>query len=85
MLQHLDELRDSLYVLVARKHYLFFFGCVLNIVNEVNHFLAAEFDVVLLEEILHSISNLYAGVLSLFGSHQDSKGCAGNGTTEECA
>ena len=40
MLQYLDELRDSLYVLVARKHYLFFFGCVLDIVNEVDDFAA---------------------------------------------
>ena len=62
MLEHLDELRNRLYILVTRQHRLFLFGSILDVVHQVDYFLAAELDVVLLHEVLYGISNLYASV-----------------------
>ena len=55
----------------------------MDIIYQVNHFLAAELDVVLLQEILYSISNFYACVLSLFWSNEDAQSCAGDSTAKE--
>ena len=81
--EHLNELCYRLNVLIARQHALF--GNVLNVVDQVAHFLAVELDVVLLHEVLNGICDFHSRVASLFGSHEHAQNCAGDSTAEKCA
>ena len=99
MFQHLDQLGKRLNVLVAGQHQeiydlliydlrftdLLLFSCVLDIVHEVHDLLTAEFDVVLLQEALHSVCNFHTGVLTLLGGHENTQGCAGDCSAKECS